>query len=417
MMLMKEQFPSQKNDTSAAEVNDTTTPGFDPSRRTLLAFLAAETVLGGRRLFKWAERLHEQDLARQRQRTRERERAQTSAAETHEIRTHASTAAEDVPAETPPRENTPEHEGRFRTVAWRILHGADFGAADGPDLARAAYEAQLHHLQTYHERNERNDFLDAAYRITQTDTDAIRNAFARYGFSGAIAFGLPIQESFFRTNITSGSGALGPYQIKERTASAIIAQTPELHDAYADLTATDAQTAHALRTKLLTDPVFSARVAAAILADEYRAFGDEALALTAYNTGRSLKLTTAERAGITYDTFTALMAQKIADIAADIRTNHATYVIRTGDTFSKLRRMFPQIAHDELLSLVGGSTQLRAGAATRIPLPDAVINRRILRAAHIYIEPLEYAAKVRAAGDALRATQHYAYLVEDTHTI
>ncbi len=320
--------------------------------------------------------------------------------------------------------NVPEHKESppgFRTVAWHIMHDQPF-PENGMALAQAAHDAQLHHLQSYHERNERNDFLDGALRITQSRPEEIAKAFAKNGFSAKIAFGLPLQESFFRTGIASRSNALGPYQIKLRTALGVLKNTPQLRHSLLGIKTDDLTALHdrALRKtimrKLLDDPVFSAQIAAALLREEYARHGDVALAVTAYNTGASLALPQEERRDITYERFTTLMMQKIAETKEHVFTKEAHYVIAPGDTLSGLARKFPRYDKNDLLAMVGGSAALRAGARTAIPLPRNILTKKVLRAAHRYIEPLEYAPKVMAASDVLAQTQNFAHLVATPKT-
>ncbi len=298
-----------------------------------------------------------------------------------------------------------EHEKREKREAshpieWYIENGKIPTAEDGPRLAQAAYERQLHHLLSYDERNEADDFKAAVYRIAAAQPERIAATFAERGFSMKVAFGLPIQESFFRTGIRSRSDALGPYQIKERTARAIIHQDPDLED-YAALSRAT------LRKELLNNPLLSAKISAAILAAEKEAYQDEKLALTAYNTGRSLGGVREElikrKLPFTYENFTKIIAERIANVMQQ-EYAHGFYTIKRGDTFTHLHRIFPQYSKEKLLEMVGGSVNLIAGAQTKIPLSQHMIAKRIKEKVKKDIEMLEYAAKVRAAGDALDYT-------------
>ncbi len=336
----------------------------------------------------------------------------------------AATAAVAFPAIYKEHQHNTEHKELppgFHTITWHITNDQPF-PKDGMALAQATYNAQLHHLQTYHERHEHNDFLDGALRITQSHPEKIAKIFAKNGFSAKVAFGLPLQESFFRTGITSRSNALGPYQIKLHTALGVLKNTPDLQRTLLGIKPNnpaalrDRTLRKTIMHKLLNDPLFSAQIAATLLREEYNRYNNAMLAITAYNTGASLALSKKERHNITYERFTTLMMQKIAAIRDRVFTEEAHYVIERGDTFLGLMRKFPHHTKRDLLTMVGGTTALRAGARTTIPLPHKDLVAKVLHEARRYIEPLEYAPKVVAAGTVLAQTKNFAYLVTTPKT-
>ncbi len=322
-------------------------------------------------------------------------------------RTRTSPSADNATDAARERTDTPA-----QTLAYRLRNGIPIADTDGPSLACAAYESYRHHLQTYRERKERDDFLHGCRRIAEYDIDALIDPFTQRGISPHIALGLPLHESFFTPRARSRSNALGTHQIKLRTAIGILRADNVLRERYADLLAELDDTkrrSHAkteIARRLLDDPVFSATISAAILAAEMAAYpNDENLALTAYNTGRQLRgirgvLQKAGRA-LTYEHFTIAITQRIVERLRTYNTS-PYYVIQPGDTVWKLKKMFPQYSSEELIQRLGGTTYLKQGASTRLPDPNAPKRyRTALSAIAPEREALEYAAKVRAAADVL----------------
>ncbi len=314
------------------------------------------------------------------------------------------------------------------TLRERIYAGDTISAEDGPALAHAAYTAQQEHLQTYTQRNERNDFTAAQDRIIENNPARLIAPFAQRNLPPEIALGLPVQESFFTPRAMSHSKALGTHQIKLPVALSILRQDKMLTQKYAKIVHKLSEKEHAsaakkeVFTKLLTDPSFSADISAAILDAEYQKYPDIDLAITAYNTGRMLagarKIMREKNMPFTYENFTKVMAKHIGEIADKIRKRESFYTIRPGDTFFALHNKFPHYSKGELLKLIGNSTQLRAGARTKIPITDKKsIAQKIITEAHKYIEPLEYAAKVRASSDLLIQNNSIAHTINTSTQI
>jgi len=251
-------------------------------------------------------------------------------------------------------------------------------------------------------------FVDAYYAIGEYEPE-LRKIFSDAGVPEKFIY-LAIPESYWDLDGKSPVGAVGPYQFMKTTAKA--------YGLYSDKKKFDYR----------TDPFKSAKAAAHLLSDLYKASGDWDLALSGYNGGhiwRYLKQSRSEKEKPNYERFLKYIEGKINNIRNELKYSETFEHVVRSPLGVIARRYGVTVNELKALNSIKDVNKVRKGEIIKIPLVDEEVKEKMYNSKIAgYIENLNYPSKFNGIYEAIQkgvateqlpAKEHIVYIIRNTY--